>query len=237
MGVVYNTSLPPGMVFCFDALNSKCYSGTGTVFTDAITSSSTTAVSNNNLQIDNTLGRPHLRFTPGATTRTAYIPWSASTLLLPRGSQMTISIWSYFEDQGNIDHPMVGWETGNGWDGLNGFVIGTGWGTDGTRLAVAGYNPGYGGMENTKWINWVVTFNGYATNGLKLYKNTSIIVQGTPTTPNIGTSNASVFNIGATNSRGGNWGGYIDIVQIWDRVLTESEISALYKIQKWRFDL
>jgi hypothetical protein len=233
MGIAYNSSVPSGMTFCFDALNPKCYSGSGTSFTDLITGTSATAV----VTSPATLGivNNHLRFVPGQTTRTAYVPFNSTLLNLPRGSEATISIWSYFEDQGSIDHPMIGWETGSGWDGANGFVVGTGWGTDGTRFAVAGYNPGYVGMENNKWIHWTVTFSGYQTNGLKLYKNASVIVQGTPTTPVIGTSNTNTLNIGATNSRGGNWGGYLDIVQIWDRTLPQEEVAFLYNTQRGRF--
>lgn len=237
MGVLYNSGVPSGMVFCFDALNPKCYSGTGTSFTDLITGTSATSVATTSLAMSSALGSPHLRFTPGATTRTAYIPFNSSTLNLPRGSTLSLSIWSYFEDQGSIDHPMIGWETGSSWDGLNGFVVGTGWGTDGTRFAVAGYNPGYGGMENSKWIHWTITFSGYETNGLKLYKNAAVTIQGTPTTPTIGATNTNTLNIGATNSRGGNWGGYLDIVQIWDRTLSQTEVGTLYATQKVRFGL
>jgi hypothetical protein len=233
----YGSNIPKGIVFNFDILNKRCYSGSGSTFSDAVSGTSATAV----ISGSSTLGivNGHLRFVPGATTRTAYIPFNSANLNLPRGSEATISIWSYFEDQGSIDHPMVGWETGYSWDGLNGFVVGTGWGTDGTRFAVAGNNPGYSGMENNKWIHWVVTFNSGFTNGLKLYKNTSVIIQGTPasTLTSIGTTNTLNFNIGATNSRGGNWGGYMDIIQIWDRCLGSSEIESLYNIQKNRFGL
>lgn len=237
MGINYNPTVPYGMVFNFDALNPKCYSGTGTTFADAITGTTATATVTSPATLGMVNG--HLRFVPGATTRTAYIPFPSANLLLPRGSEATISIWSYFEDQGNIDHPMVGWETGSSWDGLNGFVVGTGWGTDGTRFAVAGTNPGYSGMENTTWLHWVVTFNSAFTNGVKLYKNASVVVQGTAGTSNtsISSTNTLPLNIGATNTRGGNWGGYLDIVQIWDRALGQDEISTLYNLQKGRFGL
>jgi hypothetical protein len=236
MSVLYNATVPSGMVFNFDVQNKKCYSGTGTTFADAITGTATTAT-----LTAGTLGmvNDHLRFVPGATTRTCYIPFNSTKLNLPRGSEATISIWSYFEDQGSIDHPMVGWETGSSWDGLNGFVVGTGWGTDGTRFAVAGNNPGYSGMENSKWIHWVVTFNSGFSNGIKLYKNNAVIIQGTAaaTNTNIGTTNTLNFNIGATNSRGGNWGGYLDIVQIWDRALGANEVSDLFTLQRGRFGI
>jgi hypothetical protein len=235
VAINYNATVPYGMIFSFDALNPKCYSGSGTTFKDLVTGTTATATVTSPATLGMVNG--HLRFVPGETTRTAYIPFDSTKLNLPRGSEATISVWSYFEDQGNMDHPMLGWETGTGWDGLNGFVIGTGWGLDGTRFAVAGNNPGYTGMESTVWIHWVVTFNSGFTNGVKLYKNAAVVVQGTAATTNtnIGSTNTNTFNIGATNSRGGNWGGYLDIVQIWDRALGQQEISQLYNTQRNRF--
>lgn len=237
MAINYNPTVPYGMIFNFDALNPKCYSGSGTTFADAVTGTAATATVTSPATLGMVNG--HLRFVPGQTTRTAYIPFDSTKLNLPRGSEATISIWSYFEDQGNIDHPMVGWETGSGWDGLNGFVIGTGWGTDGTRFAVAGTNPGYSGMENNVWIHWVVTFNSGFTDGVKLYKNGVNTISGTAGTSNtsISSTNTLAFNIGATNVRGGNWGGYLDIVQIWDRALGQDEINQLYTLQRKRFDV
>lgn len=235
MAVNFNSIVPYGMTFSFDALNPKCYSGSGTTFTDLVTKTAASAA----VTSPATLGivNGHLRFAPGESTRVAYIPFPTSKLNLPRGSEATISIWSYFEDQGNMDHPMIGWETGTDWDGLNGFVIGTGWGLDGTRVAVAGNNIGYTGMENNVWIHWVLTFNSGFTNGVKLYKNASVVLQGTAGASNtsIGSTNTNTLNIGATNSRAGNWGGYMDIVQIWDRALGQDEISYLYNTQRKRF--
>jgi len=232
----YGAKIPTGTIFSFDALSQKCYSGSGTTFKDAITGTTATATVTTSLAMDSTLGSPHLKFTPGATTRTAYMAFNSSNINVPRGVTATWSCWCYFQDQGSIDHPMFGWETGSSWVGENGVVCGTGWGTDGVRFGVAGYNTGgYSGMVGNTWVHWVITFNGNQTNGLKLYKNASIERQGTPTTTTIGTSNTNTFNIGATNSRGGNWGGYLDIVQVWDRELTANEVGTLYSVQKGRF--
>lgn len=238
MGIGYGVKIPQGMCFCFDALNSKCYSGTGTTFTDIISGVSTNAIVTSSLSMDSTLGSPHLKFTPGATTRTAYIPFPSANLNLPRGTTGTWSFWSYFQDQGSIDHPTLGWETGSGWDGLNGWVFGTGWGTDGPRF---GINDNKflvsGGYQNNVWQHWIITFKSNTTNGMKAYRNGSLYTQINTGTQTISPENTNTFNIGATNSRGGNWGGYLDIVQIWDRDLSENEIISLHNIQKGRFGL
>lgn len=238
MGQTYGPKLPEGMCFCFDALNPKCYSGSGTTFTDIVTGTSATAVVTTSLGLDSTLGSPHLKFTPGATTRTAYIPFSSSSLQLPKGSVGTWSYWSYFQDQGNIDHPNMGWETTGSWTGTNGWVFGTGWGLDGPRFGVNN-NSFYvsNGYQNNVWQHWVITYESNTTNGMKAYRNNSLYHQINTDTSTISGTNTNTFNIGATNSRGGNWGGYMDIVQIWDRVLSETEIDQLHNAQRGRFGL
>lgn len=246
MGQHYSIKPPSGMCFCFDALNPNCYSGTGASFRELISGTTTTAVVSTSLSLDSTLGRPHLRFTPGATTRTAYIPFSVNLyngtgVVVPYGSTASWSWWQYWQDQGSVDHPNFGWETGSGWDGNDGFVFGTGWGADGPRWGVAGTaytvyataNPDY---QANVWQNWTVTFNGNETNGLKTYLNGSLIDQRTPTTKVIeAEDNSNNLHIGATNSRGGNWGGYMDIIQMWNRPLSSNEVGILHNIYKGRF--
>lgn len=232
----YGARLPQGMCFCFDALNPKCYSGTGTTFTDIISGVTTNAVVTSSLAMDSTLGSPHLKFTPGATTRTAYIPFPSTNLNLPRGSVGTWSFWSYFQDQGSIDHPNMGWETNSSWNGENGFVFGTGWNTDGPRFGV-NTNSFYvsGGYQNNVWQHWMITFKANTTNGMKAYRNGTLYTQINTGTQTISPANTNTFNIGATNGRSGNWGGYMDIVQIWDRELSVDEVSFVYNAQKGRF--
>lgn len=232
------------MIFCFDALNPKCHTPGTHEFKELITGTTTTAyvASGKTLAIDSTLGSPHLRFVPGATTRNVYIPFTVATnptqngVRVPTGTLGTWSVWIYFQDQGNIDHPFFGWETGNGWDGANGFVFGTGWGTDGVRPGVAGQSYGsVGGMANTTWINFTMTFDGNATNGLKVYKNGVLQYQGTPSNKLITGVNNNPLMIGATNTRGGNFGGYMDLIQMWDVPLTADEVVGLYNQNKGRF--
>ena len=239
MGIHYNSKVPDGMCFCFDALNAKCYSGTGTTFRDLISGTSTTAV----VTSPATLGivNNHLRFVPGAATRRSYIPFPSANIRVPTGLTGTWSWASYFEDQGSVDHPNLGKETGDGWNGIGGFVFGTGWGLDGPRWGIGGtaytvYTSSPIDYVNTTWQIWTVTYNGNATNGLKTYTNGVLNYQQTPTATTIG-SNSNDLIIGATNVRGGNWGGYMDIVQMWDRELDASEVLQNFNTIKGRFGL
>lgn len=247
MGQHYNNKPPSGMTFCFDAINPKCYSGAGTQFTEMLSQTTVSAVVTSSLGLDSSLGKPHLRFTPGETTRTAYIPFPVdlygdSGVKVPFGSTATWSWWQYFEDQGSVDHPNFGLEMGNGWDGESGFVFGTGWGTDGPRWGVANtaytiYFTASPDYQRNVWQNWTVTFDGNATNGLKTFLNGTLIDERTPTTKVINIEdNTNDLFIGATNNRGGNWGGYMDIIQMWNRPLSSFEVGYLYSINKGRFD-
>ena len=247
MAQYYNVKLPPGMCFCFDGLNKKCYPGTGSTFTEIISGTTGTRTgSTGTISLDSTLGKPHLRWNGTVGTRVAQIPFTVdiygnSGVMVPTGSSGTWSWWQRWEDQGSQDHPNFGWETGNSWDGANGFVFGTGYGTDGPRWGIAGtaytvYTSTPTDYQANIWQNWTVTFDGNATNGLKTYLNGSQVDQRTPTNKIISAVNTNTLRIGATVSRGGNWGGYMDTIHMWNRSLSANEVGNLYRALKGRFE-
>lgn len=246
MAIAYNSKPPSGMCFCFDALNTKCYSGSGNNFTELVSGYTTTRAGTNTIAIDSTLGKPHLKFVPGATTRTAYIPFPvdlynpANGVRVPYGSVGTWNWWGYFQDQGNIEHVNIGWETGGSWDGANGFVFGTGYSTDGPRWGIAGSSYNYTNMSSSAhyatntWQNYCVVFDGNA-GYVKTYLNGEEVNSLSVGNKVISTVNTNDLFIGATNSRGGNWGGYMDIVQMWTRPLAPAEVKSLYRMYAGRF--
>ena len=254
--ITHSIKLHSSICFSFDALNTKCYPGTGTTFTEMISGQTGTVqtASSGTVGLDNTLGENHLKFTnPTPTTRVGYISFPVSItsnsggVSVPQGSNATWNWWHYFQAAGSVDHPNFGWETGNGWDGDEGFVFGTGHGTDGPRWGIA--DAAYavyattgsttGDYRTNEWQNYCVTFDGNASNGVKTYLNGSLVDER-----NVGTSNKSIpatntnnLFIGATNSRGGNWNGYMDIVQMYEATLTASDVKALHNAYKGRFGL
>lgn len=247
MGQFFNPSVPKNLVFCFDAINPKCYSGTGTSFTELVSGTTATAVVTTSLGMDSSLGKPHLKFTPGATTRTAYIPFpvdlygTGSGVNVPTGTTATWSWWQYWQDQGSIDHPNFGWETSNNWGGADGFVFGTGHGTDGPRWGIGGtawnvYQFIPTDYVANVWQNWTVTFSGGMADGLKTYLNGELVDQRSTNGILItGSANSNNLHIGATNSRGGNWGGYMDLIHMWNTVLSDAEVYRHYDMFKGRF--
>lgn len=256
MSLVNNIKLHTSLCFSFDALNTHCYPGTGTTFTEMISGQTGTVqtASSGTVGLDSTLGSSHLKFTnPTPTTRVGYISFPVSItsnsggVYVPQGSNATWNWWHYFQDAGNVDHPNFGWETGNGWDGDEGFVFGTGYGTDGPRWGIA--DAAYtvyattgsttGDYRTNEWQNYCVTFDGNATNGLKTYLNGSLVDERSVGSSNksIPATNTNNLFIGATNSRGGNWNGYMDIVQMYEATLTASDVKALHNAYKGRFGL
>lgn len=231
-----------GLCFYFDAVNTRCYSGTGTTFNNLVNNAS--ATSSVTAPATLAMNDGHLLFTPGATTRTAYIPFASSSVTVPTGQTGSWMWFQYFIDQGSIDHPNFGKETGSTWDGINGFVFGTGWGTDGPRWGIGGtaytvFNESPTDYVPNIWQCWTVTYNGGSgnnPNGLKTYLNGNLIDSRTAVAATIG-SNSNTLNIGATNSRGGNWGGYMDNVLMWSTELSAADISQTFNAFRGRYGL
>lgn len=239
MSIHYNVKPPAGMCFCFDGLNKKCYSGSGLVFKDLISGASATAVVGGSQSIGIVDG--HLRFSSLAVNRAAYIPFASANINVPNGWHGSWSWFQYYQDSGEIDHPNFGKETGAGWDGVGGFVFGNGWSVDGPRWGIGGVAYGVYTATPTDyvaniWQCWTVTYNGAATNGLKTYLNGVLIDQRTPAAVPIGVSTAPLF-IGATNNRGGNWNGNMDLVQMWRRELSAKEVRDNFNVYRGRFGL
>lgn len=243
MGISYNPKIVnSSLCFCFDAKNTKSYIGSGTTFKDIISKSSATAVitSPATLALDN----GSLKFVPGATTRTAYIPFASANITVPTGQQGSWLWFQKWEDQGNIDHPNIGKETGSGWDGVNGFVFGTGWATDGPRWGIGGtaytlYVQTPTDYVQNIWQCWAVTYNGGSGNnpdGLKTYLNGALLDSRTAVSSTIGTNSNNLI-IGATNNRGGNWGGYMDNVLMWTKELSASEVQITFNALRGRYGL
>lgn len=242
MGIAYNNSIvKDGLVFAWDGMNSRSWDGSSVTHYDLVSGAAGTKTGGNALTRSNS----HVSFS-GAGTRVCYLSWDKSRITVPTGSQGTW-LWShYYTSLGNQDHVNIGSETGGSWDGVNGFVFGTGYGTDGPQWGIGGtaYTP-YGSSPGSQyrtgvWQIYAVTYQRGVTNGLKTYlldsNGNRLADQRTPTNVDIG-SNTNPLLIGATNSRGGNWNGFMDFAFMYNRALTETEITRTFNALKWRVGL
>jgi len=232
-----------GLVFAWNGLDPSSWDGTNSTHYDLVSRNPGTKTGASAITKTN----EHVFFTGGGT-RTAYVSFPSANITVPTGNEGTWMWASYFIDGGSIDHPNIGKETGGGWDGENGFVFGTGWGTDGPRWGIGGTNYNIYASETLSdadyrtgvWQIYTVTYTRNSSTGLQTYlsdsNGTRLCDQRTTPDSAIG-SNSNALHIGATNSRGGNWNGYMDFVYMWDRALTASEVEQNYLAQKSRFGL
>lgn len=237
MSTNYGVSVPPTPCFVWDGTNPRCWNGSSTTHYDLISGNTGTFNGAGSLSLTNN----HVVFAPNpvASTNTAVVVFPSSSITVPTGSQGTWSYWYYYTSSQSIDAPNFGKETGSGWDGINGFVFGTGWGVDGLRMGVGGtgiYVPGGGGptyVYNT-WQQITVT---YTQNGLwaEYVNGAASLTVAAPNAP-IG-SNTAPLIIGGTNNRGGNWRGSMDMVQMWTRALTANEVYQNFQATRGRYGI
>ena len=234
-----------GLVFIWDGMSSRSWDGTSLTHTELIGKGTGTKTGANSIsKIGN-----HVDFDNStAGTRTCYISFPSANITVPTGDTGTW-IWAhYFQDAGSIDHPNFGKETGSAWAGNDGFVFGTGYGLDGPRWGIGGTaysvhtttEASTGDYRTDVWQIYAVTYERNTINGLKTYLYDSngqrLVDQRTTSNTAIG-SNSNVLNIGATNSRGGNWNGLMDFVLMYSTVLTQEQIFHNFNAYKSRFGL
>ncbi len=245
MAIVYNTKIVrDGLVFSWDGMNPKCWDGSSSTHYDLVGGGSGTNTSNTSLVRSNN----HVFFDNSALgNRECDIVFPNANVTVPTGDEGTWIFCHYWQDAGSIDHPAFGKETGSGWNGINGFVFGTGWGVDGPRWGIGGQGFAVYSVVGTNtgdyrqaWQMYAVTYQRNTTNGLKTYlcdSNGKRLVNESNTGDYAIGSSSESLRIGSTNYRGGNFNGYFDFVHMWNRALSETEINFMLDTFRDRFGL
>lgn len=244
MSLGHGTSIiKQNLVFAWDGMNPKSWDGSSSTHYDLIgrgsgTKSGASALSRSN---------GHVSFT-GVGTRVCTINFPNANITVPTGAEGTWLFAHNMTDAGNQDHVNFGKETGSNWDGVNGFVFGTGWGTDGPRWGIGGtayqvYNTtgaATGDYRFSVWQMYCITYIKNTTSGLKTYLLDSnggrLVDSANSSNADIG-SNTNDLIIGATNSRGGNLNGLQDCVYMWNVALTATQVDFMFNALKGRFGL
>jgi hypothetical protein len=226
-----------GLVFLWDGMNNKSWNGSSSTHTDLVGRGTGSFSGAGTLTRSNS----HVLFTPNptASTNTATVVFPSANITVPTGDVGSWSWWHNYTINASADAPNISKETGNSWTGLNGFVMGTGYATDGLRLGIGGvdyYLPNLSGRyyAYNVWENYCVTFE--KNSSVKVYVNGSLVHTVSNPTQSIG-SNSNGLYLGGTNARGGNWRGYMDIVAMWNKALTINEVKQNYDALKGRFGL
>ena len=234
-----------GLVFAWDGMSPRSWDGSSSTHIDLIGKGTGTKTGANSI----TRSGNHVDFdNSGAGTRTCFISFPSANITVPTGDTGTWMWAHYFQDAGSVDHPNFGKETTGTWSGTNGFVFGTGWGTDGPRWGVAGTaHTVYASLSSTTgdyrgnvWQMYCVTYERNSSTGLKTYLHDSNgqrkVDERTTSNVAIG-SNSNALHIGATNSRGGNWNGLMDFVLMYSTALSQEEVFQNFDAFKGRFGL
>ena len=250
MAFRYSPKLPTnGLCFAWDGINHKCWDGSSVYHTELIGKSQGEKQGSNTLHKGYEPGtQTHIYFAGGGINQSCYIEFQPGDITVPTGNEGTWMWAQKFVDSGNIDHPNFGKETTGTWSGTDGFVFGTGWGTDGPRWGIGGTaytvyanetisNADY---RTNVWQIYVVTYQSNSATGLQTYlcdsNGTRLCDQRSTPASQIGT-NGDPLRIGCTNQRSGNWNGYMDFVYMWDRALTSKEVFDTFEVVRSKFGL
>jgi hypothetical protein len=223
-----DTTLTPvtaGLRLNLDARNPASYPGSGTTWTDTISSISFTL---NNGPTYNSNNGGYLEFVPSSGQ------WADSTAPLPSLNTWTVETWHYFTGVTTGSHPCLVTETFTG--GVLNYALG--YPTSVPSLQAGFYNGGWqvtpSGYTLTPdaWYQIVGTYDG---DTIKLYVNNTLINQTSYTY--IPTSSASTIRLMNRWDSADYWGGKLSIVRIYDTALDLASVTQNYNADRARFGL
>jgi hypothetical protein len=210
-----------GLVLCLDAGDPKSYAGSGATWNDrsgnegdATLYNSPTFTTNNggslNFDGGNNWGKTSSTtiLNSSAYTKIAWFrPQGITRNIISGGGSSQHAFW-----MGNTNHTLYAGHNGSWY--------------------IVSYRPNASGDMVDEWWCGAVTFN--STTGWVLYMNGIQVDTNSSTTTNTGNG---IIRIGAYNDADNLFNGDINIVQVYNRVLTADEILQNFNAQKGRFDL
>ena len=214
-----------GLVLSLDAGNPASYPGSGTTWTDTVSSIAFT-LNNGPAYSSNNGG--YLEFVPAGDQ------WAASVTSLSNLSTWTVEAWHYWTGVTSGSNPCLVTETYVGGD-INytlGYPSGSpnfqaGFWNGGWQTTPSGYT-----LPSDAWCQIVGTYDGST---IKLYVNDVLINQTAYTfTPT--TSGAGIRLMNRWDSAD-YWGGRLSIVRIYDAALTAEQVTQNYNADRSRFGL
>jgi hypothetical protein len=219
----WNSYISP--VLYLDAGNSLSYSGSGTVWTDLIGGKQFNLVNGPNYDPANG-GKIYF-----SASSSQYAQCNTSLQSLP---EFTTSVWHNWDGTNTGEYPCILTEVYVG--GAINYVLGKPQGA----VAQGGYfNGGFQlspqfTLTPSTWYNIVVTCD--ASQVVKIYLNNTLISTTSTTGGQPSSSNAGIRLMRRWDFLE-NWGGYLSIVNIYDKALEQSQVTSYWNSTKSRFGL
>jgi hypothetical protein len=219
------TPVAAGLRLNLDAGNLASYPGSGTTWTDTISSISFTLNNGPTYSINN---GGYLEFVPASSQ------WADSSAPLPSLNTWTVEVWHYFIGVTSGDAPCLVTETFTG--GVLNYALG--YPTSVPNLQAGFYNSGWHvtpsgyTLASDAWYQIVGTYDG---DTIKLYVNNTLINQ-TSYTAAPGSSASTIRLMNRWDSAD-YWGGRLSIVRIYDTALDLAGVTQNYAADRARFGL
>lgn len=223
----WNSYVAP--LLSLDAGNPSSYPGSGTTWTDLVGG-----------KVFNLINNPTYSSSNGG--RIQFIPSSGQyancSTSLPSLNQWTVSVWHYYTGQNTGTSPCIVTEQFTG--GYINYIIGNGSDTS-PDLQTGFWAPGWILTNNGYTLtpgNWYYIVGTYDGNTLSLYVNNTLVESTTPLVYTPQSSNSGIFLMSRWDNQPNElWGGYLSMVDIYDKPLGATQISSLWNLNKSRFGL
>ena len=225
------TYVTGGLIYYVDAGNASSYPGSGTTWTDLSGQSRTTTLYNGPtydsgnggaLIFDGTNDYAQVAsgFNPNITVKTM-IGWCKLNSITQQGGGLIGA--GYVNSDPQTFDAIVYNETNQGWGfGSNGFS-----------------RTFWSGVKETSTSDWVMITAVYesGTNGYKMYRQTSLIAQGTQSVLTINNASSGYWLGKRHAGTTGPLNAYISVGMIYNRALSSTEITQNYDYFKGRYGL
>jgi len=227
VGISSSSSSPlTNQVLSLDAGNPASYPGTGTVWTDTIGSMPFTLV---NGPTYSSADGGYIQFVPGSG-QIAYSTTNLGTL-----AAWSIEAWHYYDGTNVGSGPNIFTEYSYGGGTIN---LGLGSTNNASDLQTWWYGSGFQTTDPYtltpgNWYQIVGTFDGTT---LELYVNNTLVQ--TAVKPPGGAANPAIgYGLMTRWDPGGQWGGRLAIVNVYDLALSDAEVAQNFDYYRERFGL
>jgi hypothetical protein len=225
-------SFPGGLVFHLDAGNNQSYPGSGSTWTDLVSSVAMTLV--NSPTYDSRNGG-YMNFVPGSSQ------YAYSSVALQTLPAWTIEVWHYYTGAfAGSGYPSIVTQIYPGSTSVIQYTLGAATVTNALQTgffngAWQATSTSYSFPSSNAWYHIVGTYSGPSGGYINLYVNGSVAIS----TANTGTasSNTSGINLMKRWDNPDYWGGGLATVRIYSKSLSSLEVSNIFNATRSRFGI